>query len=160
MKKMITILGLAAACAALALPASAQGYGRHGRFGGGQSGRSDGQFIRNDGQYGRNGGQAGRVRWSGTVDSTVMVVVRDGSVQTRTVNGNNVRDVRTDVQGRLPERGSDVRLRQEEGRGDVRIVEQPNARNGFTTRVRIDDPQGGSSHYAFTLAYGGGGRTF
>ncbi|HBY61609.1 MAG TPA: hypothetical protein DEH78_17445, partial [Solibacterales bacterium] len=38
-----------------------------------------------------------------------------------------------------------------DGRGTVAIAEQPSAANGFTVRVRIDDPKGGADTYRFRL---------
>jgi hypothetical protein len=38
-----------------------------------------------------------------------------------------------------------------QGRGSIRVVQQPTPRNGHTTVIRINDPQGGYGRYAFEL---------
>ncbi len=108
-------------------------------------------------------GRAGHVTWSGTVDNTTIVTVHGGDVNTQVVSGKSSNDVNSRIVGRLPARPVRVFLRQSQGRGYIRIVQQPNRGNGFTARVRIQDPQGGSSFYHFVLAWrraprlGGGG---
>jgi hypothetical protein len=47
----------------------------------------------------------------------------------------------------------DVMLSQTEGRGEIRLIEQPSERNHYTTRVLIRDPQAGSSEYSFKLTW-------
>ena len=44
-----------------------------------------------------------------------------------------------------------VSLEDVEGRGEVRLVQQPRAENDYTARVRIRDHQGGAGDYGFTL---------
>ncbi len=95
----------------------------------------------------------GHVRWSGTVDDTVMITVHGTDVRTRTVKGKDVTDANVQVAGRLPDRPVRVMLRRVQGRGDVRVVQQPDARNGFTARVRIHDPQSGSRRYSFVIGW-------
>ena len=53
----------------------------------------------------------------------------------------------------LPVRDVDVRLEDPEGRGEIRLIEQPRQRNNYTARVSIRDPQPGSGDYSFTLAW-------
>ena len=95
----------------------------------------------------------GHVSWSGDVDDTVTVSVHGTDVRTQTVSGKDVSNPSIQVVGRLPDRAVRVVLRRVNGRGDVRIVQQPNPRNNFTARVRIHDPQSGSSHYSFVLGW-------
>ncbi|MCW5981813.1 MAG: hypothetical protein KIT09_27255 [Bryobacteraceae bacterium] len=46
-----------------------------------------------------------------------------------------------------------LRLVVKEGRGRVQLVEQPSAQNGFSARVRIDDPQDGGAVYHIALEW-------
>lgn len=97
--------------------------------------------------------RAGQVTWSGTVDDTTIVSVHRGDVNTRVVSGKSASDVNTQIAGRLPARPVHVFLRQRSGRGRIRIIQQPSFANDFTARVRIHDPQSGSSFYHFVLSW-------
>jgi hypothetical protein len=46
-----------------------------------------------------------------------------------------------------------VRLTEKRGRGEIFIEQQPTRDNDFTAVVRIRDPRGGASDYAFTLEW-------
>jgi hypothetical protein len=46
-----------------------------------------------------------------------------------------------------------VSLENTEGRGEIRIVEQPSESNGYATRLRIRDPQSGAGEYAFKITW-------
>ena len=108
----------------------------------------------------------GGMTWSGDVDDTTIVSVRGDDVRTNTVHGKDASNVSTQVFGRLPRAPIYVYLRHRDGRGQVRIVQQPNPDNGFTAKIRIHDPQAGRGHYDFGLGwqplpppggFGGGG---
>jgi hypothetical protein len=40
-----------------------------------------------------------------------------------------------------------------EGRGSVTVVQQPSSQNGYTTVIRITDPQGSYGRYTFDVTY-------
>ena len=42
-------------------------------------------------------------------------------------------------------------VRINEGRGDVFVAQQPQQWNGYTTIIRVRDPQGGYGHYDFSI---------
>lgn len=95
---------------------------------------------------------ADSLRWTGEVDDHGFVRIDGRNVRT---DGNmrGVRDGRYDLDGRLPNRPTRVRLSKERGRGDIEIAEQPTARNNYTIVVKIRDWQAGSSRYGFQLAW-------
>ncbi len=95
----------------------------------------------------------GNLQWSGSVDETEIIYVHGDQVQDRTVRGKGVSDENVDFAGRLPRRPVLVTLRDWDGRGEVRVVQQPRPDNDFTAAVRIHDPQPGQGHYRFTLAW-------
>ena len=98
----------------------------------------------------------GSLAWSGTVDDTTVVTIHGSDVRTRVVSGKSSGGVNAQLTGRLPGRPVRFALRQQQGRGEIRVVQQPNFRNNFTGRVRIHDPQAGSSFYHFVLVWGRG----
>jgi len=53
----------------------------------------------------------------------------------------------------MPEHDIEVRLENSDGRGEIRLIEQPSRRNDYTARVAIRDPIEGSSDYSFTLVW-------
>lgn len=95
----------------------------------------------------------GSVTWSGDVDDTAIVTVHQSSVRTQVLRGKSSGNVNAQFLGRLPSRPVRLLLLQRRGRGQIRIVEQPNAGNNFTGRVRIHDPQAGSGFYSFVLSW-------
>jgi hypothetical protein len=90
--------------------------------------------------------------WSGRVDDVLEIRLQGNRLNYRTLSGNVLRDVRTDISRYgLPRR--DVLLRVDElaGRGSIRVVQQPSARNGYTAILHIRDPHRGYGYYAFDL---------
>ena len=107
---------------------------------------------RYDDRYGRN--VSGMVRWSGAVDDEAEIRIRGRNVDTRTVRGNGVRDVRTNISGRpLPRGDVQVRVRERQGRGTVTVVQQPSQWNGYTAVIRVRDRQGGFGRYDFEIVW-------
>lgn len=121
---------------------SGRGNGGWGNGGSGNGGRGD------------TGGTSGTLRWSGRVDDVEEIRIRGRRASTRTVSGGGAADVRTSVSGGgLPERGGTVRLRTFDGRGSVRVIEQPNARNGYTAVLRVEDRDRGAGFYDFEASW-------
>lgn len=94
--------------------------------------------------------------WTGTVDREVFVVMRGRQVTTRGVDARLPNSAR--VNGAVPRGNGDVRVRLENGRGSVDVIEQPSARNGYQTVVRIRDPLGGTDRYRLTAYWTGDDR--
>jgi len=92
--------------------------------------------------------------WSGDVDDTTIVSLHGGDVDVRDVRGKSSINVNSQVFGRLPtNRPVQVFLRRSNGRGEIRIVRQPNPNNNFTAAVRVKDWQPGRGHYFFVLSW-------
>lgn len=105
---------------------------------------------------GRRMGQTAVLHWSGMVDANAEVRWQRGSVVQRAVSGNALRDVRSSVSGNMNagqmRQGGQATVSVHEGRGQVAIVQQPTAANGYTTIARIRDPQSGYGRYDFDVA--------
>jgi hypothetical protein len=93
------------------------------------------------------------VAWKGRVDGAVVVSCHKQSCVSSVEQGTAVADEHFKFSRPLPDRDTDVRLEDPEGRGEVRLIEQPRQRNNYTARVSIHDPQGGAGEYSFTLAW-------
>jgi hypothetical protein len=91
--------------------------------------------------------------WRGTVDDTVEVTIRGRRADTVTVSGRAYRDGRTRFSGRVGRDSGRARVSKDEGRGRIRVVQQPSRRNNYTTIIRIEDSKGGADRYAFTVEW-------
>lgn len=86
--------------------------------------------------------------WTGRVDREVLIVVRGRDVRTRGFDASLPN--RTRVNSALPRTGANVVVEVNDGRGDVDVIEQPSARNGYQAVVRVRDPRGGADNYRLT----------
>jgi hypothetical protein len=108
-------------------------------------------------QVDRGRGERTLFTWTGRVDREVLIVVRDREVQTRGFDA--ALPSRTRVNSALPRTGADVFVVVNDGRGDVDVIEQPSARNGYQAVLRVRDPRAGADVYRLTAyVFDGGGR--
>jgi hypothetical protein len=105
------------------------------------------------GQYPDTGNRSGRMTWRGRVDDDVRIRIRGGSADVETIGGSPYYDAQPNFFNSLPNRRVTVRLTEKRGRGEVFIEQQPTRENDFTAIVRIRDPKGGASDYAFTIEW-------
>ena len=94
-----------------------------------------------------------RVSWKGRVAGSAVISCHQQTCISAAEQGASVADEHYKFSRPLPERDSEVRLEDPQGRGDVGLIEQPRQRNDYTARVSIRDPQGGAGEYAFTLLW-------
>jgi len=91
------------------------------------------------------------LHWSGNVDGELEIRIRNGRVTYRNISGASPTGIRV-AEGRGASRtGGLVNISQSQGRGSVRVIQQPNYRNGYTTIIRVNDPQGGFGYYDFDV---------
>jgi hypothetical protein len=93
------------------------------------------------------------VSWTGRVDTGAVISCHNQSCVSSSEQGAPVADEHFKFSRPLPERDSDVRLQDPQGRGDMRLIEQPRQRNNYTARVSIRDPEAGAGEYSFTLVW-------
>jgi hypothetical protein len=88
------------------------------------------------------------VMWSGRVNGTIRVTVRDSSTLSQTVSGGPIANEQTIFDHALPHRGDlSPTIRKVQGRGTVAIVETPSEQNGFGLVFEIRDPGPGADDY-------------
>jgi hypothetical protein len=86
--------------------------------------------------------------WNGRVDREVQIFMRGNQVWTQKVGMTEPDWSRGRAMGGgLPRQNGVVRVQVLQGRGDVAVIQQPNAQNGFTSIVRVTDPRSGSDPY-------------
>lgn len=98
--------------------------------------------------------RSGTVAWSGVVDGVAEIVISGGSASVRQVSGETVREARASFSAALPRTAVSVKLLTTSGRGTIRVVQEPDAANGYTAIVRIDDSaNNGAKPHQFTLRW-------
>ena len=90
------------------------------------------------------------LRWSGNVDGDLEIRIQNGRVDYRNLSGAAPTAVRSNT-GNLNNRQGSYSVQINQGRGDVNVVQQPQQWNGYTTIIRVRDPQGGYGHYDFSV---------
>jgi len=96
---------------------------------------------------------SGNITWRGTVDDKVDINIQGSRVWTTVVTGHDMNDQTIKIFEALPADRVNVSLSSIEGRGSVRIIQQPDRDNGYTAVVRIHDPQSGRGFYKFSLTW-------
>lgn len=109
--------------------------------GGGGGGRPD------------DGRTTGRVRWRGTVDDNVQLLIRENNIEVRTIGGSPYYNATFNFTSPLPRRRVNVNAVKINGRGDVIVIQQPSRDNDFTAVVQIRDPSGGAREYEIEVSW-------
>jgi hypothetical protein len=95
-----------------------------------------------------------RFQWKGQVDGVDEIMIRGESVRIRHLEAKPIQRQDHRFSAPLPSREVHLKLRKIEGRGNVRLVEEPSSWNDYTAVVRVDDgEQMGDSYYEFELVW-------
>ncbi|HLH18031.1 MAG TPA: hypothetical protein VKX45_12460 [Bryobacteraceae bacterium] len=88
------------------------------------------------------------------VDNEAEVTVRGDMVFVRTLAGRDPWDDGSECNAPLPDHEvSGFRFEVKDGRGQIRLLEEPSRRNGYGAAVAIRDPEGGVGRYHFRLSW-------
>lgn len=138
------------------------------RRGNGDDRRDDGDDRRNgrdDRGYGYGYGNNARrevYEWQGVVDKEIQIQLRGNRAWVQPIGEGDNRGGRGRVMAGMPQQAGTLVVQRLEGRGEVVVIEQPNARNGYSATVRVRDRQGGAARYRIVAywepAYGNNGR--
>ncbi|MGI8544329.1 MAG: hypothetical protein ACR2MD_12765 [Aridibacter sp.] len=129
---------------------------RRGGFGNNRNNRNN-DIYNNDDNYNNNGNFGnnnitGSATWNGRVDNVVQIAVRGRRIQSKTVAGATYPPGRYTFNGNLPLRGNvSIGVNKRDGRGDVRIVQQPSRLNNYTAIIEIRDSDGGADNYSLEI---------
>lgn len=99
-------------------------------------------------------GTSGKCTIEVRVDMTAEVDVYGSTGRLRSIAGQPPAWKRMDCTDALPYNMSDFRLKGIDGRGQVRLVQDPRNNNGMAV-IRIDDPNSGSEGYTFDIEWSG-----
>ncbi|HWS99180.1 MAG TPA: hypothetical protein VN256_02835 [Pyrinomonadaceae bacterium] len=120
------------------------------RGGGGSGGGGGGNWPRPGDDGGRT---SGRVRWRGTVDDNVQLIIRDDNVEVRTISGSPYDNATYNFTSPLPRRRQSVSVNKISGRGEVRVLQQPTRDNDYTAVIEIRDPKGEAREYEIEVSW-------
>lgn len=114
--------------------------------------RELGGFGGNDnGDDGNNNQISGRAYWRGVVDNRVQIIINSRRIETKTVAGRTYPEGTYTFTSPLPRKGVTVDFDKKEGRGNVRVIQQPTRRNDFTAIIEITDNDGGAKEYQLEI---------
>jgi hypothetical protein len=94
----------------------------------------------------------GRVIWKGTVDDVAQIDILNSSLGVRTISGNSYGDGIANFSSALPHRsGLKVYVIKRKGRGEVKVISQPNASNNYGAVIEVRDKDGGAKEYELEI---------
>ena len=96
--------------------------------------------------------------WAGRVDGETRVFMRGNDVWAQDLSGRDNRLGRARVSRTLPARAGQVRVQRVDGRGDVRVIQQPSSRNNYTAVISIRDDGRRADRYRFAAYWQPVGR--
>ena len=107
----------------------------------------------NNGDSGDGGDNSttGRAFWRGTVDKEVQLIIKASNIETRLISGNPNPGGDFSFTSALPTRNVKVEVNKKEGRGKVRVLQQPNRNNDYTAIIQIYDEGGGAREYQLEI---------
>lgn len=92
------------------------------------------------------------VHWRGSVDGKVFLIFHENKVETERERGKKIEDMRYSYSNKIPGSNFKVMLKKIEGRGNIKIVENPSYNNNYSVKVLVDDgPYRGRDIYDFYL---------
>jgi hypothetical protein len=104
------------------------------------------------------GGSSGSATWSGRVDNVVQLTLQGNNLRAQDMTNSGMTTTYQNVNGYLPRRSVTVTANKFGGRGNVRVVQQPNRTNNFTAIIEISDPRGGADNYRVDINWQASGR--
>jgi hypothetical protein len=135
--------------------------GRYGRNDDDRYDRGNGKWDNHDngrhnGRWGNNGRNSNAprevYRWQGRVDKEVRIQLQGGRSYIQPIGNHEVRNGNGQMLGGLPHQDGVLRVERIEGRGDIDVIQQPTASNGYQATLRVRDPSSGASRYRI-IAY-------
>jgi hypothetical protein len=108
-------------------------------------------------QYGRQQQSARNeiLEWSGKVDREIRIQIDNRRATVLEVGSNERARRRVNMINSIPNRPGTLSVQVLQGRGRVDVIQQPNARNGYTAVIRLRDPDGGASRYRIAAYWEG-----
>ena len=93
------------------------------------------------------------MRWRGTVDDVVELNIQGSYIDPRAISGTPYNDGTVGLTEPLPNRSVNVSVRKLRGRGEVRVIQQPNRSNDYTAIIQIRDGSRGADNYDLEITW-------
>ncbi|MBK9164238.1 MAG: hypothetical protein IPM21_10045 [Acidobacteria bacterium] len=103
--------------------------------------------------FGQAATESGKVFWRGMVDDKVHIVIKGLTVETKTVSGREMDAGAFSFTAPLPSTNVTLTAIRKDGRGTVTVVQQPDASNGFTAIVEVNDSRGGADDHLLEISW-------
>ena len=91
--------------------------------------------------------------WQGTVDKEIRIQLRGNRAFVQPIGAGDARSGSGRMMAGLPQQDGTLMVQRLQGRGDVDVIQQPNAQNGYTATLRVRDPQGGADSYRIAVYF-------
>lgn len=102
---------------------------------------------RNQRQQQRYASQQELFQWTGRVDDEIRVRMNTNRASVLRVGNNDRANGNVQSVNAMPAQNGIVTVQTLEGRGTVDVIQQPTARNGYTTIISVRDPEKGQGTY-------------
>ena len=104
---------------------------------------------------GTSGGpMSGTYEFTAVVDGSVEALIRRDYLSFYVLSGAPDVEAEFDPAQAIPAAElAEVRVKKLRGRGEVRLMEKPSPENGYSLRIRIDDPKGGRARYRIRVEW-------
>lgn len=102
---------------------------------------------------GGGGGSQGSASWSGRVDDRANIIIRSSTIRSEDVSGTGLQVNYQNMNGSLPRRATIVSATRRDGRGDVRVIQQPSRTNDYTAIIQVVDSRSGSDNYTVDISW-------
>lgn len=108
--------------------------------------------------FGGGGGQdnrpvIGTMNWRGNVDDRIWIIIRGRNYEVRTVSGQNLGFGNGRFTSPLPNRNVEITAVKKQGRGDVKVIQQPSRFNNWEAIVEIYDSGSGARNYEVDIVW-------
>lgn len=112
------------------------------------------QYLHNPYLGGREVATEGTCQLEATIDGSMILSLRGETVNYEVLSGQSEKDASIGCSGAIPEGAvSEFDVRKTKGRGSVQVLEAPAAGNGFTGKIRVDDPSRGADRYVIVVRW-------
>jgi hypothetical protein len=98
--------------------------------------------------------------WQGQVDGVAILHIQGKTLKVQIKEGAPVEQQQFHFSDQLPDTRQNVRVETLQGRGSVRVVDQPNTDNQYTLTVQVEDLQPGSSFYSIAMYWDASDNAF
>jgi hypothetical protein len=95
----------------------------------------------------------GTMNWRGNVDDRIWIIVRGRNYEVRTVSGQNLGFGNGRFTSPLPNRNVEIAAIKKQGRGDVKVIQQPSRFNNWEAIIEIYDSGSGARSYEVDIVW-------